>query len=219
MHVDFGSNFAGTDSLAKLRVLGDEESPVVRGSNKAGTDSRAKLRFPADETVLAFRASSPGQASVQQGGLLYESDRQGSRRGSWFKERGDGQPGQVQPPSRRVPEQRAHRKFSGGSGCSPEDLPTTDFGESLDLKQPGARATEQPLTQTGEVQLERQGRRNAFAGVRMVKSSEIKLRCVELRPVRVWSLFASIFFQRGQASECRQSIDKYFCQRGTWVSS
>ncbi|XP_072141335.1 uncharacterized protein [Dermacentor andersoni] len=101
----------------------------------------------------------------------------GHRRGSWFKERGDGQPGLVPLPSRRVPEQRAHRKFSGGSGCSPEDLPTTDFGESLDLKQPGARATEQPLTQTEEVQLERQGRRNAFAGVRMVKSSEIKLVC------------------------------------------
>nr|XP_054931253.1 uncharacterized protein LOC129386889 [Dermacentor andersoni] len=80
----------------------------------------------------------------------------GHRRGSWFKERGDGQPGLVPLPSRRVPEQRAHRKFSGGSGCSPEDLPTTDFGESLDLKQPGARATEQPLTQTEEVQLERQ---------------------------------------------------------------
>ncbi|XP_075528696.1 uncharacterized protein LOC142560456 isoform X2 [Dermacentor variabilis] len=43
-----------------------------------------------------------------------------------------------------------------GSGDDGEDLPTTDFGESLDLKQPGARATEQPLTQTGEVQLERQ---------------------------------------------------------------
>ncbi|XP_070381143.1 uncharacterized protein [Dermacentor albipictus] len=49
--------------------------------------------------------------------------------------------------------------FRSRAACSQrisKDLPTTDFGESLDLKQPGARATEQPLTQTGEVQLERQ---------------------------------------------------------------
>ncbi|XP_070380872.1 uncharacterized protein [Dermacentor albipictus] len=37
-----------------------------------------------------------------------------------------------------------------GSGDDGEDLPNTDFGESLDLEQPAARATGQPLTPTGE---------------------------------------------------------------------
>ncbi|XP_075528699.1 uncharacterized protein LOC142560458 [Dermacentor variabilis] len=43
-----------------------------------------------------------------------------------------------------------------GSGDDGEHIHTTNFGESLDLEQPDARATEQSLTQSGEVQLERQ---------------------------------------------------------------
>ncbi|XP_075528221.1 uncharacterized protein LOC142560193 isoform X1 [Dermacentor variabilis] len=43
-----------------------------------------------------------------------------------------------------------------GSGDDGEHIHTTNFGESLDLEQPDARATEQSLNQSGEVQLERQ---------------------------------------------------------------
>ncbi|XP_075527219.1 uncharacterized protein LOC142559521 [Dermacentor variabilis] len=50
---------------------------------------------------------------------------------------------------------RLQSSVLGGRGGDGEDHPITDFGESLDLEKPGARATEQPQTQTGEVQLER----------------------------------------------------------------
>ncbi|XP_075527697.1 uncharacterized protein LOC142559893 [Dermacentor variabilis] len=43
-----------------------------------------------------------------------------------------------------------------GSGDDGEHIHTTNFGESLDLEQPDARATEESLNQSGEVQLERQ---------------------------------------------------------------
>ncbi|XP_054931168.2 uncharacterized protein [Dermacentor andersoni] len=112
---------------------------VALGSKNAETDSRAKFSLLADERgehLLQHAHVKPHVAAASNPDAPF-----------WMSVGQDVQ---------QVPEQRAHRKFSGGSGCSPEDLPTTDFGESLDLKQPGARATEQPLTQTGEVQLERQ---------------------------------------------------------------
>ncbi|XP_070382524.1 uncharacterized protein [Dermacentor albipictus] len=64
------------DSRVKLRFPGDEDYPVAHGLNNGRMDNRAKFFFIGDKTVLAFHASSPGQASVQHGDLLLESGRQ-----------------------------------------------------------------------------------------------------------------------------------------------
>ncbi|XP_075527849.1 uncharacterized protein LOC142560001 isoform X3 [Dermacentor variabilis] len=130
------------------------------GSSNAGTKCRAKFLFLEDEGQQLSKEPRPGDVhghiamKIRVGKRPLPAPQHISRLAGWTRT-----PPLVAccPASQgRLRCVSSRAAWLTGSGDDGEHIHTTNFGESLDLEQPDARATEQSLTQSGEVQLERQ---------------------------------------------------------------
>ncbi|XP_075527745.1 uncharacterized protein LOC142560001 isoform X1 [Dermacentor variabilis] len=146
--------------VARLYELLRKEISGAFGSSNAGTKCRAKFLFLEDEGQQLSKEPRPGDVhghiamKIRVGKRPLPAPQHISRLAGWTRT-----PPLVAccPASQgRLRCVSSRAAWLTGSGDDGEHIHTTNFGESLDLEQPDARATEQSLTQSGEVQLERQ---------------------------------------------------------------